>query len=238
MTSSKKTPLMLIRREWMRILTDGSLGAYATRRFAEHWFEFVFTQYNDPVRKYHTLVNQIHGGRGHIEFMLDEFKLVKHLAKNPDLVILAIILHDVIYKLGSKTNEADSAQFAKIMLLLMGAPKKVITIVMKLIMATRHLEKPLKSIDEQLIADIDLMGFGLSYDATLGASLRVREEYAHVSEEDFASGHGKIIHGFMGRGINLYRTPHFKENYGVKALENLRKILFDMRAIAHHKGKP
>lgn len=69
-------------------------------------YEKLVTAYSEPQRHYHTL--------NHIDDMLGEFFLAKEQIDGDLVAIeLAIWFHDAVYKPMSKTNEYDSAKWAK-----------------------------------------------------------------------------------------------------------------------------
>lgn len=59
---------------------------------------FIIEKYNEPFRKYHNIFHVI-------SLLQNESVLIK---KSP-LLNIAIIYHDIIYKIGNKYNELDSA---------------------------------------------------------------------------------------------------------------------------------
>jgi predicted metal-dependent HD superfamily phosphohydrolase len=223
------TPLAHIHTLWREALKG--LGASADDALVTVWFGFVQGMYEQLFRRYHTLVEEFSTMRpeqGHIESMLEILLNIKSMVRSPAHMIIAVILHDVIYDPRSRTNEADSAAFARTMLILMGVPRHSINSIMRLIMATRHRGTKLRSNDERTIADIDLAGFGKSWDTVLKNSRDVRREFAHVPDDDFAKGHAEFILSLLRRP-RIYYTEHFHGLYEERARGNMKMILSEMK---------
>ena len=92
--------------------------------------------------------------------MLHHFDAVKNLAEHPAELELAIWFHDAIYKVFSKTNEFDSAVWAKEFALSNGYGHEGAERIFNLVMATQHNEE-VQSSDQKLIVDIDLSILGV-----------------------------------------------------------------------------
>ena len=103
------------------------LGA---RSSPEPIFEELLQAYQQPHRAYHTL--------DHIRDCLAQFDLVRHLARFPNEVELALWCHDVIYDPHATDNEAQSAAWATRILRQAAVADEVIARVTDLILATQH----------------------------------------------------------------------------------------------------
>jgi predicted metal-dependent HD superfamily phosphohydrolase len=103
---------------------------------------------------------------------------------------------------------------------MLGVSDSYINGIIGLIMATTH-SGGLTNQDEQLIADIDLAGFGQSYVSFAADSSNIRGEYCWVDENQFRKERARILGIFDSRDP-LYYTPFFRERYEAKAHENLK----------------
>lgn len=65
---------------------------------------------NQVIRKYSSQDRHYHNLK-HLFFMINAWKINKHLLKDPDAIFYAIIYHDIIYKPKRKDNESKSADF-------------------------------------------------------------------------------------------------------------------------------
>lgn len=78
-------------------------------KFNSSVIELVLNKYQEPTRFYH---NISHIAKLLIQFRYsDDWLSLTHLQRQK--VILAILFHDVIYEVGSKTNEEDSVDFLR-----------------------------------------------------------------------------------------------------------------------------
>lgn len=190
---------------WKRIDAKGN----AKRAYAN-----LAARYNEPHRAYHTL--------SHIEHCLNEFEYVRHLAKEPNTVEMALWFHDVIYNPKAKDNEEKSAEFglrtAKV-----GLTARLSEKVAHLILATKH-EEPPTDPDAQLIVDIDLSALGLPETVFDENTRKIRKEYAWVPEDAFVAGRSAILKSFLERP-HIYSTPFFRKKYELRARRNIERYL-------------
>ena len=92
----------VVKTHWLKLCEH--LGAWSP--IAESIYEDILDQYTQPHRRYHTME--------HIEAVLREFDDARHLAKDPDLMEFALVMHDAIYNPRRDDNEERSAEFADI----------------------------------------------------------------------------------------------------------------------------
>jgi predicted metal-dependent HD superfamily phosphohydrolase len=60
------------------------------------------------------------------------------------------------------------------------------------------------------------------------SSEQIREEFRHVSYEDYRAGRIKVLESFLQRP-QLYLTEHFSTRYEAQARENLRRWFEELR---------
>ena len=83
---------------WQRLQQQGAEGDQ------ERVYRLLSQAYCESHRAYHTLA--------HVAHALKEFDSVRELAKDPDAVELALWFHDVVYDIGARNNEEESARLA------------------------------------------------------------------------------------------------------------------------------
>ena len=134
----------------------------------------------------------------------------------------AIWTHDSVYEPGAEDNELRSAQFADHVLDYMGVGADARRRVHNLVMVTADHDPSTQ--DEQLLADLDLSVLGARptlYDAY---SKAIREEFAHLSDEDFRTGRAQFLSSLLDKDA-IYHTPEFRAQYERTAKQNLRREL-------------
>ncbi|MBI6882353.1 hypothetical protein JEU22_00210 [Pseudomonas putida] len=156
-------------------------------------------RYTEPHRAYH--------GVKHIEHCLDQFDGLRKLAKRPELVELALWLHDAVYDLRASDNEAKSADLSRRLLEEAGVPS-LADVITDMIMATTHQDVPPVG-DAALVSDIDLSILGADPDEYDLYTAEVRQEYSWVPEEAFRSGRLKVLHSFCKRTRIFDHPPCF-----------------------------
>ena len=175
----------------------------------------LLARYAEPHRAYHTLQ--------HLAECLALFEEMRHLARHPAEIEVALWFHDAIYDVHRHDNEAQSADWARRALLDAGASADAGERVAALVLATRHSVAPATP-DEQLLVDIDLAILGAAsvrfaeYEAQIGV------EYGHVPRPLFNQKRGEILAGFLARPM-LYATPALRTRFEAAARRNLRHAL-------------
>lgn len=156
--------------------------------------------------------------------LVDEFRVE---IPNASFVELAFWFHDAVYDAQSKTNEADSADWAIRFLKEAGAFEKIIWTVHDLIMATQHMVEPL-SLQQQWMADIDLAILGAEPDRFDRYERDIRREYAWVPEAEFNQRRAALLEGFLERG-QIFRTDALAARFEVQARKNLQRSISHLR---------
>ena len=171
-------------------------------------FDDVVARYAEAHRAYHT----IH----HIEHVVDKVDELGHGQDAP--VVLAAILHDVIYDPAADDNEERSADYARQVLADHEAVERIAT----LIEATKTHDGPEHDEGLDALLDADLSSFADDNEGRNGDL--VREEYAFVPEAAFQAGRRRILEGFLRRDP-LYRTELMRTRYEAKAKANIQRAL-------------
>ncbi|MHC4839788.1 MAG: HD domain-containing protein [Planctomycetota bacterium] len=166
-------------------------------------------RYSEPHRRYHDL--------RHIANML---RLGAPLGLSNDQV-MAIWFHDAVYDPRSKTNERDSAALAVELLTKAGWTESSIKTIERIVLDT-EIHKPTIPESEQVL-DLDLATLGGTWEQYHEIGQRVREEYMHVPEAEWAEGRGKWLEKILSSD-QIYRTEWGKPREA-DARRNLSKDL-------------
>lgn len=198
---------------WERLQRHGAAGD------EESVYRRLASGYCEPHRAYHDL--------SHVEHALNELEEVRDLAQDPDAVEFALWFHDVVYEIGARNNEEESARLARETAAELHLDEAWAGRVAELILATRH-ESPARGIDAQLVVDIDLSILGQSPERFDAYEAAIRKEYAPVIEqrgaERFDAGRAGILKRFLSRPA-IYSTDHFREKYEAQARANLKRSI-------------
>ena len=169
-----------------------------------------------PYRRYHTL--------DHIRDCLRRLDRVAPLLKHPDAVELGLWFHDAIYEMDSGTNEQESAKLFET--LAKGAEPAFRRRVCGLIMATRH-KGGERDHDRRYMVDIDLAGFGASWDEFMRNGALLREESPKKTDAQYHCGQAFFLERLQRRR-HFFATEYFRDRYEAKARANLRRLLEDL----------
>lgn len=164
-------------------------------------------RYSEPHRHYHNL--------RHIESMLAR---MDELAPDDPAMELAIWFHDVIYDPRKRDNEEQSAAFFVAEMADSLDPVLCIDVV-RLILATDYARERTGAADEDLLRDIDLAILASAPDIYQAYTEAVRQEYAHVPDEDFRKGRAAVMKRFLE--TRIFQTDAFASEEP-KARENIR----------------
>lgn len=132
-------------------------------------------------------------------------------------LIVAVIYHDCVYDPLAKNNESLSAEAAVAAYLNLNAE-----VLRRIVMATLHSGGPLGSIEEMIMADVDLAGLAIEFAAFQENTAKIRKEYSMVSDEAFRQGRCAFLEGMLKRP-RLYYTDLYFGRYEAAARENLRR---------------
>lgn len=177
------------------------------------------SRYCEPHRAYHTLA--------HLEHALAELDSARELAADVEAVELALWFHDVVYDLGSRTNEEDSARLAERAALDLGMGEPRSARVAELVLVTKHGSVP-DDVDGRLVVDIDLSILGQPPARFDRYETEIRKEYSPVIEERgvaaFNAGRAGILQRFLDRPA-IYSTKFFADRYETAARANLERSI-------------
>jgi predicted metal-dependent HD superfamily phosphohydrolase len=184
--------------------------AIGGRGDATLWYETLTRAYAEPHRHYHN--------QQHIADCLAEFDAVRHQAKQPDAVELALWFHDAVYDPKVTDNEEQSATLAKRCLESAGR-RDLGETVAALVMATK-LHNTDAGSDIALMVDVDLSILGQDDERFAEYETGIRAEYSWVTQNVFNTKRAEILQRFLNRE-RIYSTDHFFAKYERRARRNL-----------------
>lgn len=186
---------------WRRFLSTGAF---------ESAFDDLVAHYNEPHRHYHTLA--------HVSEVL--FVIDLYYPDSPRWLILAAFYHDVIYDPTSKTNEVDSAAFAKAALGQILSPEELSNLARAIELTATHDLNRAESVDEALVVG-DLYSLSIDPQLYRANTALIRAEYSMFSDREWARGRRAFIERFLSR-------PSLPTEARFEALESaIRENLLD-----------
>eukprot|EP01096_Ripella_sp_DP13-Kostka_P011962 TRINITY_DN4918_c0_g1_i1.p1 TRINITY_DN4918_c0_g1~~TRINITY_DN4918_c0_g1_i1.p1 ORF type:complete len:227 (+),score=71.08 TRINITY_DN4918_c0_g1_i1:72-752(+) len=201
---------MTSHREWNEMFeTVESLGSLG-KAVRSKWWDVIERRYGEPQRFYHTLK--------HIDTLLSLSSPFRPSLTHPDIFLLSIFFHDVVYDPKAKDNEEQSAELFKEFALEAGINQEDAETVFKWILFTKTHAIPEEYerestaslvADLKLFLDLDLSIFVVSPEDYDEYCKEIRGEYIHYSEPDFFRGRAAVMTHFLERSP-IYKTPHFQ----------------------------
>lgn len=172
------------------------------------------SRWSEPHRKYH--------GRTHLLAILEA---LDQLSKDvPTEVFLAAWFHDAVYQGVAGQDEERSAQLAERLLPTTGFSAAAVAEVARLVRLTAGHSPGAEDTSGQLLCDADLSILGSSPDAYQHYLDAVREDYAHVSDADFATGRAAVVRQLLNLD-QLFHTSKARELWALAAWQNLNSEL-------------
>ncbi len=142
-------------------------------------------RWGEDHRKYHS--------RTHLLAILEALDLLSEPTAPSRSVTLAAWFHDAVYEGIAGQDEEQSARLAEDRLAVAGLPGPVIDDVARLVRLTStHSPEPGDHAGA-LLCDADLSILGAEPEAYARYLAAVREDYAHVSDADFAAGRASVV---------------------------------------------
>jgi predicted metal-dependent HD superfamily phosphohydrolase len=170
------------------------------------------TRYAEPQRRYHTLEH------------IDEMLAVSDELGATEEVTCAVWFHDAYYEPARTDNEVRSAGYAQEVLGALGASPAFTREVARLVESTRLHDPGDADRNGQVLADADLAILGAPTDRYARYVRDVRAEYAHVSDDDWRGGRGRILSDFLARPT-LFFSAQVRAACDAQARVNLRTEL-------------
>lgn len=182
----------------------------------------LLTGWSEAHRSYHTLEHL-----AEVLTALGELEVAGAL--DADEALLARVVgwyHDLHYdpRAAPGSNEHRSATLARDHLHRLGVDPDLIEAVEDAVLMTAtHETRPQGGHTrmQEAFHDADLWILSAPPDRYARYREQVREEYAHVADEQFRAGRRAVMEGFLGRD-RLYVTDHAHERWTARARENLR----------------
>lgn len=158
----------------------------------------------------------------HINACLNWLDQVRHLCERPHEIEMAFWFHDAIYKPMSKSNEADSADWAVRFLSRNDVEPAIIDRVDHMIQITAGHEST--ECDPAIMLDIDLSILGSPDHVYDAYEKHIRFEYKWVPGIMYRKGRKSILEDFLGRE-RIFNTDFFSEALEAQAKENLARAI-------------
>lgn len=183
-------------------LTEGDAAATGARLIGR-WAE--------PHRRYHDLV--------HLTAVLDGIDALAGHASDLDAVRLAAWYHDAVYE-GEPDDEENSARLASSELGALGLSAGLVAEVARLVRLTTTHDPIPGDTNGETLCDADLAILAAGPEAYRRYTEAIRDEYAHVPDEEFRPGRARILISLLALPT-LFRTPAGQERWETAARANI-----------------
>jgi len=178
--------------------------------------------WSEPHRRYHDLA--------HLAAVLGLVGELAGTADDPDAVRLAAWYHDIAYDPERTDNEQVSAARARAGLRGL-VPDGRVDEVERLVLLTAGHDPAPDDADGAVLCDADLAVLAGPPDAYVAYASAVREEYGHLSDDEFTAGRIAVLEHLLALPA-LYRTPEAAHQWAERATANLTAELALLRGRA------
>ncbi len=211
----------------VRILTSSGLRIPARRRnsalsgplmlrwlgympCAESLGEELVRRWGESHRRYHD--------RTHLLAVLEALELLT--PQPPRAVVLAAWFHDAVYDGVAGSDEERSARLAEDRLARLGLSHSEASEVARLVRLTAGHDPAAGDTNGALLCDADLSVLGSPPEGYQRYSTAVREEYAHIPDEQFVTGRAAVVRSLLALQP-IFRTQQGRELWEKTARANL-----------------
>jgi predicted metal-dependent HD superfamily phosphohydrolase len=175
--------------------------------------------WSEPHRRYH--------GLAHLAAVLGIAGQLAGSAADPDAVALAAWYHDVAYDPERDDNEQVSADRARAGLRGMVPEARIDEVARLVLLTAGHAPEP-GDANGAVLCDADLAVLAGPPDAYAAYASAVREEYGHLSDEEFSAGRAAVLERLLALP-ELYRLPAVAGEWTPRARANLTAELTLLR---------
>lgn len=170
-------------------------------------------RYTEPHRRYHDTQ--------HLRELLAALDLLTVGQELPLTVLCAAFWHDAIYEPVAADNERCSADLAGQVLSTLGLGAPLVDEVVRLVLLTAEHDPRPDDEPGALLCDADLAVLAAAPDRYRTYAQGVREEYAHLSDEDFRRGRSAVLGGLLHRP-QLFSTLDSRRRWEHAARRNVQ----------------
>ena len=181
-----------------------------------HLRDGLLAAYGAPTRGYHDL--------RHLAEVLEHVtELLAHEPGDPVAVGLAAWYHDAVYE-GARDDEERSAVLAERELADAGVAHGLVAEVARLVRLTENHAPATRDINGRVLCDADLAILAAGPERYVDYVAGVRADFAHVSDEDFASGRSAVLRDLLERPA-LFHTETARTRWEDLARKNIEHEL-------------
>ncbi|WP_127131176.1 DUF4031 domain-containing protein [Georgenia sp. SYP-B2076] len=195
-------------RRWDEIEHDGAPPG-AWRALGEE----LLARWEEPHRRYHDVAH-LADVLWNLDMLAEDGEEVRRA------VVLAAWFHDSVYDGVPGTDEERSAALAGRALADAGLPRPEVAEVSRLVLLTATHAPASADRAGAALCDADLGVLGAPPPRYAAYAAAVRQEYAHVADDDFRRGRAAVLRALLGH-VPLYATAAGRERWESRARENV-----------------
>jgi predicted metal-dependent HD superfamily phosphohydrolase len=200
----------MIQDEFLKALSNYSVPA----KQGHELFQEIEKAYSGSKRYYHN--------KGHLESLLTELEPHHKLFDEWDIVIFAIVYHDIVYNVLKSNNEEKSGALAVKRLKAIGVSDHSTSKCEEFILATKSHQPG--SHEVNLFTDADLSILGAKPERYQQYCQQIRSEYSVYPDIMYKPGRKKVLAHFL-QMPRIFKTEVFYKLYEETARENLKSEL-------------
>jgi predicted metal-dependent HD superfamily phosphohydrolase len=209
-----------LERRWAALAGDSPAATAAGQHLLARWGE--------PHRHYHSAAH-LAAVLAAVDELSADADADAGDAADADAVRFAAWFHDAVYDGRPGEDEAASARLAREVLTALDRPAALVDEVERLVLLTAGHDPVAGDTNGAVLCDADLAVLAGSPADYAAYAAAVRDDYAHVSDADFAAGRAAVLAGLLDRPA-LFRTETGRRRWEDSARRNLETELVLLRA--------
>ncbi len=172
-------------------------------------------RYLEGGRFYHNLI--------HIANVYKALTPVKNEIEDWEVLVLAVLYHDIVYDVTQQDNEEQSAIWAERVMHSLNIEPKRIERCKRHILATKG-HSISEDSDTNWFTDSDLAILGAESETYNRYCCQIRQEYAVYPDAVYNEGRAKVLKSFLQKP-HLFKTPEFQNQYEKQGRVNMEREL-------------
>lgn len=201
--------------QFLKDICEKIIYKLAKKRLKKNYWTELRERYREGGRFYHNLI--------HIANVYKALTKEKNKIEDWEVLVLAVLYHDIVYDVSRNDNEEQSAVWAeRVMLSLKINPHRIERCKAHILATKTHIVS--SDPDTNLFTDADLSILGMDPSTYSVYAAQVREEYSIYDDAIYNVGRAKVLSSFLAKPT-IYKTTIFQQQFEQQARINIKSEL-------------
>lgn len=201
--------------QFLKDICEKIIYKLAKKALKKRYLNELRERYREGGRFYHNLI--------HIANVYKALTPVKNEIGDWEILVLAVLYHDIVYDVSRSDNEEQSAAWAERVMQSLNIEPKRVERCKRHILATKCHTKS-EDYDTNLFTDADLSILGADPETYSQYASAIRKEYSIYTENVYHEGRAKVLRKFLEMPT-IFKTEPFRKQYEQRARSNVTNEL-------------